>query len=165
MRGLDARGMARKTLWIVLGDHGEAFGQHEGNYGHTFQLYEENVHVPFLVAAPGLLTRPMRSAQVVSLIDTAPTVLDWLGLAVPEDHQGRSALEDRPRMALFFADYSRASVGLRDGSRKYIYEMDSGRSRLFDLGLDPRERTNLADGFPEQTTWYQRNLRRWSARR
>lgn len=165
MRGLDARGLARKTLWIVLGDHGEAFGQHEGNYGHTFQLYEENVHVPFLIAAPGLLARPMRSAQVVSLIDTAPTVLDWLGLAVPEDHQGRSVLEDGPRMALFFADYSRAIVGLRDGSRKYIYEMDSGRSRLFDLGLDPRERTNLADGFPEQTAWYQRNLRRWSARR
>ena len=54
-RGLEARGLDRNALWIVLGDHGEAFGQHEGNYGHTFQLYDENVRVPYLIAAPGLL--------------------------------------------------------------------------------------------------------------
>src|SRR5262245_42375259 len=34
IRGLGARGLEQQTLWIVFGDHGEAFGQHGGNYGH-----------------------------------------------------------------------------------------------------------------------------------
>jgi arylsulfatase A-like enzyme len=57
-------------VWIVLGDHGEAFGQHDGNFGHTFQVYEENVRVPFLIAAPGVMSNQMRTSQIVSLVDT-----------------------------------------------------------------------------------------------
>jgi len=112
INGLRARGLDQKTLWIVLGDHGEAFGQHEGNYGHTFQLYEENIHIPFLVAAPGIVPHEIRGSQVVSLVDTAPTVLDLMGLDAPNNYQGRSMLDGKPRMALFFADYSIGMLGL-----------------------------------------------------
>ena len=163
MDGLRARNLDQNTLWIVLGDHGEAFGQHEGNYGHTFQLYEENVHVPFIVAMPGMLPHQIRSRQVVSLIDTAPTVLDLLGLSAPDSYQGRSMLDPRPRMALFFADYSVAMLGLRDGAFKFIHELDSGRSRIFDLERDPREQTNIEPRYLDRTRWYAQNLRNWSA--
>jgi arylsulfatase A-like enzyme len=163
MNGLRARGLDRRTIWIVLGDHGEAFGQHEGNYGHTFQLYEENVHVPFLVAAPGIVPQQIRGHQVVSLVDTAPTVLDLMGLDAPGKYQGRSMLDGKTRMALFFADYSLGLLGLRDGPRKFIYELDSGRSRLFDLDKDPQEKTDLSDRYAEQTRWYTQDLRSWSA--
>ena len=40
------------------GDHGEAFGQHPDNFGHTLFIYDENVRVPFVIAAPGLITGP-----------------------------------------------------------------------------------------------------------
>ena len=46
IEGLRARGLEQNTVWVIYGDHGEAFHQHEGNYGHTFFLYDENVHVP-----------------------------------------------------------------------------------------------------------------------
>jgi arylsulfatase A-like enzyme len=163
MRGLRVRGLDQNTLWIVLGDHGEAFGQHEGNYGHTFRLYDENVHVPFVIAAPGLVPRPMRSRQAVSLIDTAPTILDLVGLRVPVNYQGQPILDPEPRMALFFADYSVGLLGLRDGPRKFIYELDSGRSKLFDLEKDPQERVDLSERYAEQTRWYAQDLRSWSA--
>ncbi|HLK64225.1 MAG TPA: sulfatase [Bryobacteraceae bacterium] len=161
--GLRERGLDQKTLWIVLGDHGEAFGQHDGNSGHTFQIYEENVHVPFLVAAPGLIRDQIRSAQVVSLIDTAPTVLDLAGLPIPKEYQGRSMLERGPRMAFFFADYSLGLLGLRDGPRKFILESNSGRPQLYDLNRDPHERTNLAPAFQPQSRWYEQALRVWIA--
>ena len=45
-RGLETRGLDRNTVWIILGDHGEAFGQHPGNYGHTLQLLRRDVRVP-----------------------------------------------------------------------------------------------------------------------
>jgi len=61
VEGLRARGLEKNTVWVIYGDHGEAFHQHPGNYGHTFFLYDENVHVPFLIAAPGLMRlRPRR---------------------------------------------------------------------------------------------------------
>jgi lipoteichoic acid synthase len=163
MHGLQARGLDRKTLWIVLGDHGEAFGQHEGNYGHTFFIYDENIHVPFLVAAPGIVSRPIRSRQVVSLIDAAPTLLDLAGLPIPKVYQGRSVLETGPRMALFFADYSLGLLGLRDGPLKFIDEIESGRSKVFDLAEDPHETMDRRDRYGEQARWYRQNLRSWVA--
>jgi hypothetical protein len=163
MRGLQVRGLAEKTLWIVFGDHGEAFGQHDRNYGHTFNLYDENVRVPFVVAAPGLVSSQIRSAYPVSLVDTAPTVLDLAGLPIPDGYQGRSMLDAGQRPARFFADYSLSLLGLRDGRWKFIYEVDSGRSKLFDLDTDPHERINLADRRAGQTRSYTQDLRQWSA--
>jgi arylsulfatase A-like enzyme len=163
MRGLDARGRQQNTLWIVVGDLGEAFGQHEGDFGHTFQLYDENVRVPFLIAAPGLVRQQIRSQRVVSLVDTTTTTLDLLGVSSPVVSQGRSMLDDEPRVALFFADYSLGMVGLRDGPMKFIYELDSGRARLFDVADDPGERRNVAGRHVARARDYERVLRRWSA--
>jgi len=163
IHGLEARGRQQNTLWIVFGDHGEAFGQHEGNFGHTFQLYDENVRVPFLIAAPGLLREQIRSQRVVSLIDTTPTALDLMGVRAPAVSQGRSILDDEPRLALFFADYSLGMVGLRDGPMKFISELDSGRARLFDVVRDPDERRNIAGLHVTQVGEYERTLRGWSA--
>jgi len=163
IQGLRERGLAERTLWIVFGDHGEAFGQHEGNYGHTFNLYDENVRVPLLVAAPGLLSHELHSPRVVSLVDIAPTVLDLAGVPVPEMYQGESMLAPGARMAFFFADYSRGLLGIRDGSLKVIHAIDSGRSSLFDLDGDPEERVNIADRDPDRVRWYVRNLKGWSA--
>jgi hypothetical protein len=163
MAELRARGLEANTVWLLMGDHGEAFGQHDGNFGHTLQLYDENVHVPFVLAAPGLIARQIRSTRVISTIDAAPTLLDALGLTPNDSYQGRSVLDDRPRMALFFADYSLGLLGLRDGRRKYIYELESGRSRLFDVERDPREMHNVTESNPEAAQWYQQRLRHWSA--
>jgi hypothetical protein len=162
-RGLEARGLDRSTVWIVLGDHGEAFGQHEGNYGHTFQLYDENVRVPYLIAAPGLTSRSIRARRVVSLLDTAPTVLDLLGLPVPRAYQGYSMLEGRSRMALFFTDYSLALVGLRDGQRKFIHDIRSGRSRWFDIENDPDETVDLSARYADESRRYAETLEGWTA--
>jgi len=161
--GIAARGLERATFWIALGDHGEAFGQHDGNFGHTFQLYEENIHVPFVVSAPGAIAARTRVARVVSVLDTAPTILDLLGLPPSPRHEGTSALDPRPRMALFFADYSLGLLGLRDGRLKYIYEIESGRSRLFDLQSDPRELRDISAADASAARWYRDRVRAWIA--
>ena len=149
-------------MFVVYGDHGQAFGQHQGNYGHTLFLYEENVHVPYLISMPGLITRQARVARKISLIDTAPTILDLLGLPAPPDHQGRSAVEGQSGMALFYTDYSLGLMGLRDGCWKYIYEIDSNRSKLFDLCQDAAELNDLSSSHPEAVTAYHSLLKRWT---
>ncbi|MCI0336487.1 MAG: sulfatase [Acidobacteria bacterium] len=159
-RGLKERGLAENTLFVIFGDHGEAFGQHEGNYGHSLFLYEENIHVPYLVIAPGLVREQVRVSRPTSLIDTTPTILDLVGLP---RYQGRSMLEGSNRMALFYTDYSLSLLGLRDGCWKYIYELESRRSKLFDLCKDSREQNDIADRFPERVAVYRAHVLRWSA--
>jgi glucan phosphoethanolaminetransferase (alkaline phosphatase superfamily) len=161
IEGLRVRGLDKNTVWVIYGDHGEAFRQHEGNYGHTFFLYDENVHVPFLIAAPGLMRRQERVRKVVSLVDAAPTILDLMGIAPPKDYQGRTMLDAAPRMALFFADYSLGLLGLRDGHWKFVYEMGSGRTRLFDLERDPKEVSDLSKRESARASWYGDVVRGW----
>jgi len=161
VEGLRKRGLEQNTVWVIYGDHGEAFHQHEGNYGHTFFLYEENIHVPFLIAAPGIMRTQERVRKVVSLVDTAPTVLDLVGIVPPKNYKGRSTLDRTPRMGLFFADYSLGLLGLRDGRWKFIYEIGSGKVRLFDLERDPRELSDLSDGQAARVLWYSHIVRGW----
>jgi arylsulfatase A-like enzyme len=162
MEGLRARGLEQNTIWVIYGDHGEAFRQHEGNYGHTFFLYEENVHVPFLIAVPAVMHRQERVRDVASLVDTAPTILDLMGIAPPENYQGRSMLSPAPRMAMFFTDYSLGLLGLRDGRWKFIYETGSGRVRLFDLDRDPRETVDVSARETARASRYARVVSAWS---
>jgi hypothetical protein len=61
--------------------------------------------------------------KVVSFVDTAPTILDLMGIPSRANYQGRTMLDGAPRMALFFADYSLGLLGLRDGPWKFVYEM------------------------------------------
>jgi hypothetical protein len=163
MDGLRSRGLDRRTLIVVVGDHAEAFGQHAGNYGHTLFLYEENVRVPYLIAAPGLIEDAVRVKRLASLIDTAPTILDLVGLTPPAAFQGASLLDPGRRMALFFTDYSLALLGLRDGCWKQILDLGSDRSKLFDVCTDPAESRDLARERPVQAAAYEERLRGWIA--
>jgi arylsulfatase A-like enzyme len=161
--GLEARGLLEQTMFVVYGDHGQAFGQHPGNVGHTFYLYEENVRVPFFVAVPGAISSGIRSDMTTSLVDVTPTAFDLLGLSVDSDHQGQSALAGPPRMALMFTDYGSSLVGLRDGRWKFIHDLGTGRSRLFDIERDPAESRDLSAAEPARVRAYVDALRRWAS--
>ena len=53
VEGLRSRGLDERTMLVVYGDHGEAFGQHDGNSGHSLFIYDENVRVPLMIRVPG----------------------------------------------------------------------------------------------------------------
>jgi phosphoglycerol transferase MdoB-like AlkP superfamily enzyme len=160
--GLRARGLEQNTLFVILGDHGEAFGEHAGNFGHTLAIYEENVRVPLLIAAPGVIRSQLRISRTAGLVDTAPTVLDLLGLPVPDGWQGRTLLDPEAAVALFCTDYSLGLLGLRDGRWKLIYELESGRSSLYDLNDDPGEARDVAANHPDRVEVYREHLVRWA---
>ncbi|MBC8133999.1 MAG: sulfatase [Deltaproteobacteria bacterium] len=152
--GLVRRGLDARTLYVVVGDHGEAFFEHEGNFIHSLFLYEENVRVPFLIAAPGLMRGTRRAPQLASALDVAPTILDLLGLPPRAGHQGRSLLPPVPRLVTFFTDQGVPQAAVREGRWKMIDDRESGRAQLFDLDADPDERTNLAVAHPDRIRRY-----------
>ena len=163
LRGLRERRLDENTLFIVFGDHGEAFGEHPGNFAHTLFIYDENVRVPYVIAAPGRIAGQVRVARPASIIDTAPTVLHLLGLGGQTGYQGASLLLPNARMALFYTDYSLGYVGLTDACWKYLHALDTGRSQLFDTCSDPLERHDRAREFPDRVAAYRDQLKAWAA--
>jgi arylsulfatase A-like enzyme len=163
IRGLQERHLYERTLFVVFGDHGEAFGQHPGNFAHTLFIYEENIRVPYVIAAPGAIAAGLRVQRLASVVDTAPTVLDLVGLPVPAGYQGASLLEPASRMALFYTDYSLGWLGLADGCWKYLYEIEARRSRLFDVCSDPDESRDRSGEFPERLEAYRDRVEKWAA--
>jgi glucan phosphoethanolaminetransferase (alkaline phosphatase superfamily) len=160
--GLRGRGLEKNTLFVVFGDHGEAFGQHPGNFAHTLFAYEENVRVPLVIAAPGAIAGHTRISRLASVIDIAPTITALLGLPGSTRHDGTSLLTPGARMALFFTDYSLAWLGLADGCWKYLLEVDSNRSRLFDVCADPEEQIDRAAAEPDRVRAYADRVRGWA---
>jgi len=162
VEGLRQRHLLENTLFVVYGDHGEAFGEHPGNFAHTLFIHEENVRIPLVIAAPGAMEQPVRLSRVASVIDIAPTVLDLLGLPSQPLHQGSSLLPAESRIALFYTDYSIGWLGLRDDCWKYLYEIDSRRSRLFDVCADPGETVDHAPEHPDRTAAYRDRVTAWA---
>jgi len=73
----------------VMADHGEAFGEH-GEQRHGMFLYDETVHVPFLLKLPASRAAGKRVEARVALADVAPTLLQVAGVPVPPAMQGQS---------------------------------------------------------------------------
>jgi len=161
--GLQARQLDTNTLFVVFGDHGEAFGEHAGNFAHTMFINEENVRVPYVIAAPGALREQTRVGRIASVIDTAPTILDLLGIPPNAAHQGSSLLAPTPHMALFYTDYSLGWLGLADGCWKYLYEIDARRSRLYDVCADPAETRDRTETETARVAAYRTRVTGWAA--
>src|SRR4029079_11471245 len=86
----------------------------------------------------------------------------WAGLPAEPLHEGMSLLAPRDRMALFYTDYALGWLGLRDGCWTSLYEIESRRSRLYDVCKDPGEATDRADERPDRVEVYRERLERWA---
>lgn len=137
-----------RTIVVVTADHGEEFFEH-GRFGHGKTLYDEVVHVPLLLAGPGVPTGVSRD-DAAMLVDVAPTVAKLVGIAPDARWAGRDLLEKRSN-ATAYAELLREG-GLEmymasDGRRKYLESTDKlgadVRRELYDLRSDPGEERAL----------------------
>lgn len=86
---LDHKGYLQNSTIVILGDHGDALGEH-GHFGHTRYLYQEDINIPFLIYDQDISL--YKSFDFATQIDVAPTLIDRLGLAVPNGWQGVSLM-------------------------------------------------------------------------
>ena len=147
--GLADRGLLEDGLVIFTADHGEELFEH-GDFQHGHALWQELLHVPLILWGAGV--NPGRGATPVSLVDIAPTVLDWLDLVSPVPFDGVSLLPtvsasvqvpDRPLYAGGVHRGTPQSAVMR-WPHKLVIDHASGRLLRFDLAQDPHERHILA---------------------
>ncbi len=152
---------------IFTSDHGEAFGEHN-IYGHANSTYEETVHIPMAIRAPGM--KPRVTSAAASLLDLGPTICELANVPAPAIWEGISLVEllreetpnAQDRRLFSFECPSKtddlpAEFTLREGPHKLMGSLD-GQGELiagsligFDLERDPGESNGIP--FSEATPW------------
>ena len=161
---LDDDGSADDTIVVYTSDQGFFLGDH-GWYDKRF-MYEESLRMPFIVRYPRAVQPGAVNGDMILNVDFAETFLDYAGVTIPDDMQGRSfrpLLEGTTpadwRTAMYYRYWMHGShhntwahYGVRTHTHKLIYYYadplaipgNSGRREepeweLFDLQRDPYE--------------------------
>ncbi len=145
---LETLGLRENTVFAFLSDHGESWGERfaskedvQGVYHmHGATLYDEIVHVPLILSAPGQLEPGVVSEQVRS-IDLMPTLLELTDVPSGE-LDGVSLFEeegDRPAVIAGTDRGALTKLAVRLPPWKLILHVESGEEEAYDLELDPRE--------------------------
>ncbi|HET9178054.1 MAG TPA: sulfatase-like hydrolase/transferase [Terriglobia bacterium] len=153
---LKAQGLLDRTLIVATADHGESLGEH-GEETHGVFLYDATVHVPLIIAGPGIPAGKAIAQQVRS-IDIMPTILAFLHLSPGKEAQGLDLLPLIQKGQPLATDtayletlYPRTYMGwselraVRTNQWKFIL---APRSELYNLTDDPREATNVESREP-----------------
>jgi arylsulfatase A-like enzyme len=168
LKALDELGLAENTVLIYTSDNGFYLGEH--GLGDKRSAYEESMRIPLLLRYPKLGLRGKLIDSLVLNLDLAPTLLDFAGVTVPNEMQGRSwkpLLEGKTangglitdsgptarswRTSFFYEYFLETNLGppsvlaIRTETAKLIkYPGHDDWTELFDLRADPYETNNLA---------------------
>ena len=144
---MKAIGLEDRTIVVVTADHGEMLGDHgllfKGGY-----MYDEVVHAPCVIRAPGRVPAGKRCNPLVEAIDLMPTLLELMGIQGSPRIQGRSlaplmdgkSLASRP----VHAEFSNIKM-LRTRDWKLVHYLHAPYGELYNLREDPHELYNRYD--------------------
>ncbi len=150
-KSLDDAGLLASTIVAFAADHGDSLGEH-GERTHGIFVYDATLHVPMLLAGPGV-PAGRRVDALARTVDLAPTLLELLGLPPGEGLDGRSLVplwegrERDDRTAYLEALTPELNFGwapLRALRTSRFKVIDAPRPEAYDLGSDPAESQNLA---------------------
>ncbi len=163
---LESATLLGSTLIAVVGDHGEALGEH-GEQTHSLLIYNSTIHVPMLLYSPGLVPPAKTVGHLTRTIDLAPTILDYLGIpqTIGQGTSLRPLAEDGSpdEEILAYSESLYPSLnlgwselhGLEAGDYRFIL---APSPELYDLTKDPGERENCIDSNPTMADRLERSL-------
>lgn len=157
-----------RTLVVVVGDHGEALGQH-GETTHGLFLYDEVMRVPLLFGGGRIPRQARKVHEQVSTIDLFPTLLALLELPGPEGLPGQNLApwllcgKEPPARPVYLETHEADLMfgwaplrGLRTAQWKYI---DAPEAELYFLSEDPGEEHNVITSKPEMASTLHASMR------
>ena len=152
---LKAAGRWQRSVILITSDHGEAFWEHD-RQGHNSTLYDEMLHIPFILRLPGdRQPAVVDTSRLVTLDDAVPTLLALVGAQPPPGSSGIDLLSApppdprRPR-AVFHrtSDAGTPTYAARTPRWKVIVRPRWQQQALYDLRADPGEHHNLIHRHP-----------------
>jgi len=148
---LDAKGFLENSIVIVTSDHGEALGRKPGNYIHPNFIYDENLHVPFLIYIKGITDKyPKTITNPTTVLDVAPTIANLLGLEKDPSWIGNDMFSGQISPVFIYSRAAELHSGILNGNKKFFFNHVTGQNYFFDLASDPMEENNLAATLTEE---------------
>lgn len=151
---LKAKGLAKNTIIILMGDNGYFMGERQ--LAGKWLMYENSIRVPLIIMDP----RKPRHQDIDKMalnLDVPYTILDFAGVKIPKSYQGESLkpivegtskLPDRDAILiehLWEFPHIPASEGVRTNNWKYFRYVDNKSIEdLYNLKSDPMETKNLS---------------------
>jgi arylsulfatase A-like enzyme len=148
-----------EAAFIITADHGEEFGEHGGRF-HGTTVYEEQVRVPLIIVAPGILA-PHVVKEPVQTVDLLPTVLASLRIPRPARVRGHNIgalaagkidetkASGDTALGFAFAETEDFTL-LAQGDYRLVCARRAGACQLFDLPQDPGETKDASPGNGER---------------
>ena len=145
---MDKYNLWKDTMLIVNTDHGFLLGEHDWWGKMAMPMYDEIIHTPLFIWDPRCGCKNMRRNALVQTIDLAPTILDFFGISIPADMQGKALKEviayNKPvRDTCLFGAFG-GQVNITDG--RYVYmrgPQNTKNTPLFNYTLMPTHMRNF----------------------
>jgi arylsulfatase A-like enzyme len=136
---------------------GERFSDNGIYKGGKMQLWEGGIREPAIIRWKGKLKENSTTKQVVTTMDWTATILGLAGARANKDFPldgidlvpvltGKKAEVQRTLYWRIFQ--RRQQYAIRDGHWKWLRD-EKSEEYLFDLSVDPSEKNNLKEKFPE----------------
>jgi arylsulfatase A-like enzyme len=172
LAALEQHGLTRNTLVVLTNDNGgEWLSRNAPLFHRKGTLWEGGIRVPLILRWPGELPSGKISGQVAITMDITASILAATGTRPPEGYRpdgvdilpilrGKAPLLER-RLFWRWARPDRQQRAVRFGQWKLL--VDASELLLFDLSVDPGERTDLAARRPDLVAALKRLLADWEA--
>jgi arylsulfatase A-like enzyme len=165
---LERLGMADNTLILFTADHGNMLGDHMRWFKGV--QYEGSAHIPLLWKGPkGSSDQGGKVVdKLVENTDLMPSILETVGLPVPQGVQGKSFLNMARRHDPKWKNHAfsqlRSGSLVRDGYKLIdnsldgtgeieLYHLPSDRKEARDLSGDPKQKDRIAHMRKDIATW------------
>ena len=182
-RGLRKLGIADNTMLWFCSDNGSwldpaapsAHGSNGPFRGRKGDVWEGGIRVPGLIEWPARIKRPVVTEVPVCTSDIYPTIVDLLRIKVPDQVQPldgislvpllEGQMKERPSPIGFWQgnnDLSADSGPAAWSDNRYkLVKPARNKYELYDLTVDPSEKTDLAAERPEIVTRMKAELESW----
>ncbi len=155
---VDELGLTDDTIFIIISDHGEPYGEHGTIRKYGTPIYDELAKIPFIVKGPGF----SEGRKIDALLTTADISEFLLNITGTPKQKGMESLSIIPAINdenskidsihdMIFIGAFQIRAGCRTPQWKFIDNRGEkgGKDELYDMIKDPQEKNNLIEEEPE----------------
>ena len=195
---IEGKGILEDTLFIYLSDNGweqdpgveywepgvTYFNDSEfatGGFRGKGALHDLSLRTPLIFYWKDHLSPAFDQTTLASSIDIAPTILDLVGIEVPEEMTGislrplleGSAVFDGRSELIAYSDNRRNETpmgapaegyAVRTHRWHFYWYTDTGEMRLYDVSIDPRGDADLSTSHPDVVMQFKESIAAWKQR-
>ena len=155
---IDDLGLTDETIFIIISDHGEPYGEHGTIRKYGVPIYDELAKIPFIVKGPGF-DKGRKMDTLLTTPDISGFFLETAGIKIHKNMESLSiypAIYDKNSKIdaihdMIFVGAFQIRAGCRTPKWKFIDNRGEkgGMDELYNIIKDPEEKNNLIEREPE----------------